>query len=465
MSYVDLVDETICALITTPGLSGISVIRVSGPRALEITRQFCSFLPAELDSHKVYFGKFKSLSNELIDECLVTYFSEGRSFTDDETCEISVHGGHACASRVLTELLSQGCRAAEKGEFTFRAFYNGKIDLVQAEAVHSLIKSRSDHARGQAVLQLSGRLSHKISLIEENLIRTLAQIEASIDFSTEDIEPYSVSQISDLLKETQGIVQNLTRSFQRGRVLEEGLRIALVGAPNVGKSSLYNALLGQDKAIVTSVAGTTRDILESTMNDFGLPLWLVDTAGLRETNDEIEKIGIQKTQKQLVESDLVFYLLEANKSSSWDLGPIKTLLDNTVFVVTKIDEIEFNVNTQNEYIDKLKSMMDSHDSPATFFISSKTLQGIQELKEYMESKSLVDIHHDEGLITQHRHFDHLVKCENGIKKSIQMLTEAESFDLVALELQASLKEVFTLLGKEYDDQVLDRVFQQFCIGK
>jgi tRNA modification GTPase len=464
MSYVDLVDDTICALITTPGLSGISVIRVSGPRALELVKKNCSFLPAQPESHRVYFGRFKSNKNEVIDECLVTYFAEGKSFTSDQTLEISVHGGITCADRTLAELLAGGCRAAERGEFSFRAFYSGKIDLVQAEAIHSLIKSRSDHSRAQAIQQLTGRVSQKLTNIEDRLIQALAQIEASIDFSTEDIEPYSLTRIQELLVSLKLDVDELVRGYQRGRIINEGLQIILAGAPNAGKSSLYNALLGQDKAIVSATPGTTRDLLESPLRDFGMPLLLVDTAGLRETQEDIERIGIQKTQERLGTADLIFYLLDVTQFKYWDLSPLRSL-KSVIPVVTKIDQVSLDPQLRQQMLGQIENMMTSQPPEQVFFISSKTNHGIQEVRSYLEKKSLVDIHHDESLITQHRHFDHLSKCQIHLQKAIDMLNESASYDLLALELQSALRELFCVLGKEFDEQVLDQVFKQFCIGK
>lgn len=464
MSYVDLVDDTICALITTPGLSGISVIRVSGPRALEVVKKYCAFLPSQPESHRVYFGRLRSKQNEVIDECLVTYFAEGQSFTSDQTLEISVHGGISCADRTLSELMAGGCRAAERGEFSFRAFYNGKIDLVQAEAIHSLIKSRSDHSRAQAIQQLTGRVSQKLTGIEDRLIQALAQIEASIDFSTEDIEPYSLNKIQELLISVKKDVDELVRGYQRGRVIHEGLQIILAGAPNAGKSSLYNALLGQDKAIVSATPGTTRDLLESPLRDFGMPLMLVDTAGLRETQEDIEKIGILKTQERLSSADVIFYLLDITQLENWDLSPLNSL-ESVIPVVTKIDQAFLDPQLREQILGQINIMMTSQAPERVFFISSKTSEGIQELREYLEKKSLVDIHHDESLITQHRHFDHLSKCQIHLQKAIDMLNESASYDLLALELQTTLRELFSVLGKEFDEQVLDQIFKQFCIGK
>jgi tRNA modification GTPase len=465
MSYVDLVDDTICALITTPGLSGISVVRVSGPGALNTVKKFCSFLPDDPESHRVYFGRFRSADNEIIDECLVTYFAKGRSFTGDETLEISIHGGFSCSDRVLSELLSQGCRPAERGEFSFRSFYNGNIDLVQAEAIHSIIHSRSDLARSQALKQLTGSVSKAIEKIEQDLIHVLAQLEASIDFSTEDIEPYSLDKTKQLTVDILKRVQVLASGFKKGRVLNEGLNIVIAGAPNAGKSSLYNSLLGQEKAIVSAQPGTTRDVLETSYREFGLPLWLIDTAGLRETEEEVEKLGILRTQEKLESADFIFFVLDATLIDSWDFTPIEGRLSKTVFIISKMDQVTNQPRPKEFFYEEISKRLSIQKDQPIFLISSKTLEGIQDVRVFIEKKSLVDIHQDESLITQHRHFDHLTKCSKYLQSAVDLFNKQASYDLLALEIQAGLREIFSLLGKEFDEQVLDHVFKQFCIGK
>jgi tRNA modification GTPase len=471
MSYVDLVEETICALVTAPGLSGISVIRVSGPRSLEIVKKHCSFLPSPVESHRVYFGKFRS-NEEIIDECLVTYFAHGKSFTGDETLELSLHGGHSCAHRVLSDLQLSGCRAAERGEFSFRAFYNGKIDLIQAEAIHSLIKSRSDLSRSQAVLQLSGRVSQKLDRIEAQLIQVLAQLEASIDFSTEDIEPYSFEKMKELISTTLPLVDELVLGYKKGRIISEGLQVVLAGAPNSGKSSLYNAILGDEKAIVSEVPGTTRDFLETPMTEYTLPIRLIDTAGLRETDESVELEGIKRTQAKLRNADVIFYLLDSLNPASWDIEPLlgsTSYVSKTVFLLTKSDKIvdqpRLLKQAQDFMVSQLGIQLNSHQEGAFYFVSSKNGDGLQVVRDKIKNISLVDIHHDEAVITQHRQFIHLNKCQTSLQNALDLLNKTSSYDLVALEVQTALKEVFSLLGKEFDEQVLDQVFKQFCIGK
>jgi tRNA modification GTPase len=475
MSYVDLVDETICALVTAPGLSGISVVRVSGPRALEIVKKHCSFLPEAPESHRAYFGKFKTLKDsslELIDECLVTYFAQGKSFTGDETLELSLHGGHSCAHRVLSDLQLSGCRAAERGEFSFRAFYNGKIDLVQAEAIHSLIKSRSDLSRSQAIKQLSGRVSQKLNTIESQLIQVLAQLEASIDFSTEDIEPYSFEKMKELIATTLPLVEELVLGYEKGRILSEGLQVVLAGAPNSGKSSLYNAILGDEKAIVSEVPGTTRDFLETPMTEFSLPIRLVDTAGLRETTEVVELEGIKRTQGKLQNADIVFYLLDGLNPQSWDLAPLvgaSSYIDKTTFLLTKSDKALDNHALLEQARIFLKNSLGhelgTQSEYSIHSVSSLNGDGLQVVRDKIKNISLVDIHHDESVITQHRQFIHLNTCRISLENALDLLKKTSSYDLVALEVQTALREVFHLLGKEFDEQVLDQVFKQFCIGK
>jgi tRNA modification GTPase len=464
-SYIDLVDETICALITAPGPSGISVLRVSGPKALHYTKNHCSFLPESPESHKVYFGNFMGQDGELVDEVLVTYFAKGRSFTGDETLEVSTHGGFFPSHRALMELTLSGCRPAERGEFSFRSFYNGKIDLVQAEGILSIIESKSDSARSVAVRQLKGNLSEKIEGIEEGLINVLAQLEAAIDFSTEDIQPSSLTALSSQLSGLNHTVEELLLSYKRGKVIHDGVNIIIAGPPNAGKSSIYNLVLGQNKAIVTDTPGTTRDLLESNYTDLGLPIQLMDSAGLREAEDSIEKIGIEKTRGALTAADAVFFTLDISKYREQDLRFLRPIKDKCVVIFNKLDlclDIQTAKMDAKAYIGE---QLDIHDEGRVLFMSAKNSEGIQDLKLAIQKCSLVDINNNEALITQYRHFDNLSTCSTHMKCAISLCNKGDSYDLIALEVQICLKEIFALLGKEFNDQVLDQVFKQFCLGK
>jgi tRNA modification GTPase len=464
-SYVDLVDETICALITAPGPSGISVLRVSGPKALLYTRQHCSFLPNNPESHKVYFGNFMGKDGELVDEVLVTYFAKGRSFTGDETLEVSTHGGFFPSHRALMELTGTGCRPAERGEFSFRSFYNGKIDLLQAEGILSIIESKSDTARAVAVRQLKGNLSHTLHGIEEGLINVLAQLEAAIDFSTEDIQPSSLTEIATQLLDLDGTVQELLLSYKRGKVIHDGVNIVIAGPPNAGKSSIYNVVLGQNKAIVTDTPGTTRDLLESSYKDLGLPIQLMDSAGLREAEDSVEKIGIEKTRDALKAADAVFFTLDMSKYRDQDLRFLEPIKQKCLFIFNKLDLCLDSQVERDKAIAYLGEQLNIHDMDRLIFVSAKNSTGIQELRVAIQKVSLVDINNNEAVITQYRHFDNLSKCSEHMKRAISLCKSGDSYDLIALETQICLKEIFSLLGKEFNDQVLDQVFKKFCLGK
>jgi tRNA modification GTPase len=464
-SYIDLVDDTICALITAPGKAGVSVHRVSGPGALLISRKIIPSLPQLIESHRAYFVSLKDRSGELIDEALVTFFENGKSFTGDETLEISTHGGPAIANKVLAELVYFGCRPAERGEFSFRAFYNGRIDLVQAEGILGLVNSETEAARKMSLRQLKGKLSESLHIIEETIIRVLAQLEASIDFSTEDIEPYSLQEIQTLVDKGISDVSPLVESFKRGRVISEGLKVVICGPPNAGKSSLYNAVIGKNRSIVSATPGTTRDFIEYTYRDLGLPIKLVDTAGLRITEDDIEAQGIQKSMDQIHEADLAIIVLDASDYANKDIHLPSPLPSEIILVFNKMDLVKDRGN----FVEQATAYAREHlttQSVTTIHMTSITKnEGIQGVVADLEKLSLVDIDQQESLITQYRQADLLEKTLNSLVRAKDLLIQTSSYDLIAIEMQESLRTIYAVLGKEFDDQVLDRVFKEFCIGK
>ncbi|MCC6138423.1 MAG: tRNA uridine-5-carboxymethylaminomethyl(34) synthesis GTPase MnmE, partial [Bdellovibrionaceae bacterium] len=393
------------------------------------------------------------------------YFKDGKSFTGDETLEISTHGGHAVANKVLSELVSLGCRPAERGEFSFRAFYNGKLDLVQAEGILGLIHSETEAARKMSLKQLRGSLSGKIQDIEETIIKILAQLEASIDFSTEDIEPYSLQEMQTLVEKAISDVSPLVSSFQRGRVISEGLKVVICGPPNAGKSSLYNSVIGKNRSIVSATPGTTRDFIEYTYRDLGLPIHIIDTAGLRKTTDDIEAQGISRSFDQIKEADLAVIVLDASDYSNKQFELPTPLPKETILVFNKMDLVtnpDFDLNKAVEYT---KTKLDIHDQVAAYSTSIVKGEGIQAVKDFLEKLSLVDIDQQENLVTQYRQADLLEKTLNSLQRAHSLIIQTSSYDLVAVEMQESLRTIYAVLGKEFDDQVLDRVFKEFCIGK
>lgn len=464
-AYVDLVDDTICALITAPGKAGVSVHRVSGPGALKLSRKIIPSLPDPVESHRTYFVSLKDRNNELIDEALVTYFKEGKSFTGDETLEISTHGGHAIANKVLSELVFVGCRPAERGEFSFRAFYNGKLDLVQAEGILGLIHSETEAARKMSLKQLRGTLSGKIQSIEELIIKVLAQLEASIDFSTEDITPYSLDEMQSLVQRAIDEVSPLVESFKRGRVISEGLKVVICGPPNAGKSSLYNSVIGKDRSIVSATPGTTRDFIEYTYRDLGLPIHIVDTAGLRVTSDDIEAAGIQKSFDQIKDADLAVIVLDATDYANKEFELPTPLPPDTILIFNKMDLVTTSGFDLKAATDTIVNRLNIQRLSAAYATSITKGQGIQDVRAFLEKLSLVDIEQSENLVTQYRQADLLEKTLLSLQKAHTLMSQTDSYDLVAVDMQESLRTIYAVLGKEFDDQVLDRVFKEFCIGK
>lgn len=465
MGYVDLIDDTICALITAPGPAGVSVIRLSGSSSYSIAKKTCSFLPENPESHRVYFGTLKDQTQQPIDEVLVTCFEKGRSFTGDESIEISCHGGYLTSNRILAELLSLGTRAAERGEFSFRAFYNGKLDLVQAESVLSIIESQSETARSLALRQLKGRLSSIYIDIENQMLNVLAQLEASIDFSTEDIEPHGIEAIVTSINQCNESIQRLLNSYKQGKVLQDGFRLLILGPPNAGKSSLYNALLGEEKAIVTDIAGTTRDLLESSTSEFGRSIHIVDSAGIRETEDQVEKIGVQRSLDSVDNADALFFICDIRNISQTDFSPLIPYLEKAHILLNKVDTLEGIQPSHEEYSRVINEKLSSQNFDSIHLVSIKKNEGLQEVRVKLELVSQMDMGVDDHLITQYRHYEYLNKAYSSMQKAAGVLSEGSNYDLSALDIQQALQHVYAIIGKEYDEQVLDRVFSQFCIGK
>lgn len=472
-------DDTICALSTPPGLGGVALLRISGKSALAVARKLCAFLPQIPESHRLYFGVCRSSSsavtvatsgfpsiseynskiqNEPIDQVLVSFFANGRSFTGEETVEISCHGGSVLAGVILKELIDSGARLATPGEFTYRAFMNGKLDLVQAESVLSLIESQSRQTAKAAFRQLQGGLSQEFAEIENDLVWILAHLEASIDFSTEGIEVVPSIHLSERAMIVQQRVAVLLNSYKQGKLLKEGLEIAIVGRPNAGKSSLLNAFLREDRAIVTPYAGTTRDTIEGRVLINGILITFVDTAGLRDTDDEIEKLGIERSRVALKRADLVFHVIDI-------LDPVAGLA-----------ELEFSescfylVNKSDLGMGNPKALRDvliarGADPGRIFNVSAKDRSGVSEVELALDSL-LKDL--DVGasnLVMQARHFELLQKIHSCLNEAIELIKSDESPEFIAFELQEGVRAIHSLLGKKFDEQVIDRIFKEFCLGK
>ncbi len=478
--------DTICAISTPIGTGGISVLRVSGPGALLIAQKSCQFLPKEPTSHHVYLGLLRDLSqskpqsagitDEAVDEVVTTYFKKGHSFTGDETIEISCHGSPYIAQKILTILVQSGARLAEPGEFTYRAFMNGKLDLVQAEGVLALIQAQSDRSGKQALRQLRGSLSKKLEAIEADILWSLARLEVSIDFSTEDVEIVSKTDLNQRVLAAQQGVNKLLESYRSGRMIKEGLQLVLAGEPNVGKSSLLNLLVEESRAIVSEIAGTTRDLVEAKFSVQGIVVNATDTAGLRKTSDIVESLGIKKSYEAISDADIIFFVFDINRGlSAHELGEIE-LLD------------PYKIRLIGNKKDKFSGFLDS--AKKTLFDQLKVLKNFQKIENFepfMKSKVLFvsaydkssyedltglialdlsnTVFEDQSYISQVRHFENLTKAAENIERALLLITADSSVEFMALELKEALILVQETLGKRFDDQVMDRVFREFCIGK
>lgn len=459
--YLERDQDTICAIATPPGHGGIAIIRISGEQALTVAQACCDFLPVNPTSHHVYYGFLINQNNEKVDEVLCTYFSEKRSFTGESVVEISCHGGQFLTQSVLTEVISRGARLAEKGEFSFRAFMNGRIDLVQAESILSLIQSETKAASQLSLSHLQGELSKAYLNIEDQLIWILAHLEANIDYAQEDIQVAEESLLYDKLLIVDDQIKNLIASFHDGRKVQEGIRLSLVGLPNAGKSSLLNAILQQERSIVTDIEGTTRDFIEESFYFKNQKFMLTDTAGLRSTEDAIEKIGIQKTLEKIQTSDLQLVLLDSTKNIQAQISSLNQFLFNDdrpiIFVVNKADLI-----SPEKKVD-FKNLLS--DMNHVLFTSAKQLEGISELLDFVLKVCAPLSSESSVLVTQIRHLQLLKLCIEDIQKAKNGLLNNDSPEFVIFELQSSVARIQEILGKQFDDEVMDRVFKEFCLGK
>jgi tRNA modification GTPase len=456
-----LLDDTIAAISTPLGEGGLAVIRLSGPQALGIAdKAFRSVgkapaRPSSVPSHTLHYGNIVH-HGRVVDEVMLAVMRAPRTFTREDVVEISCHGGLLPAKLVLDTVLAHGARAAEPGEFTKRAFLNGRIDLVQAEAVVDLIRSRTEVALSAAQEQLAGKLSQRINQLRDDLLKILAHLEAHIDFPDEDIAPDTKVQLLDRLRNALTFMDSLLRTADEGQVLRRGIRAAIVGRPNAGKSSLLNQLLGRDRAIVSPIAGTTRDTIEETANIRGLPLIFIDTAGLRESVEIIEAEGIRRSHETLARAELILHVLDAsepiNASEQEYLESLKG--KKRILVINKTD-LPQHLDLPKQY------------SSNVVEVSCLTGHGLENLKDAI--KNLVwsgEIRAEmlEVMINS-RHQEALKRARLATEQTANALENDLTLELVALDLRIAVNAVGEIVGKTSTEDLLDSVFSQFCIGK
>ncbi len=453
--------STIAAISTAPGVGGIGIVRMSGKEAFSILEKI--FLPknnSPIQGYKIKYGKIiNPETKNIVDEVLVSYFVAPKSYTTEDMCEINSHGGIAIVKEILELCLKNGANIAEPGEFTKRAFLNGRIDLCESEAVIDIINAKTKKEARAAANQLEGTLSKKIQSIRKTTISLLSDIEASIDYPEYDVPEVTEKHI---LQEIQNILEKLKKlenSFENGKILKEGIKTAIIGKPNVGKSSLLNAILQEDRAIVTAIEGTTRDIIEETVVIEGIPLKIIDTAGIRETKDEIEQIGIEKSKKIAKEADLVIAILDGEKELSKEDERILEIIQNkkSIIVLNKKDLPGFNT----KILEKIPN-----NSPIVE-ISAKEGIGIEKIYEEISKLfQLQQIDVDSGyLVTNIRHKDLIYKAKQQCNKTKQAIYDKMPIDIIAIEITNILKTLGQITGDDVTEDVIKDIFSKFCLGK
>ena len=446
--------DTIVAL-ATGGAGALSVIRISGPEAKALVQaHFSKNLDAML-THSVRYGLFKDEHQTPIDEVLITYFAQGKSFTGEETIEIHCHGSSYIQQAIIQVVLARGARLAEPGEFTQRAFINGKLDLSQAEAVADLIASQSKQAHAVALNQLRGTFSHELSALREKLIEFASLIELELDFGEEDVAFADRSALTTLVNEVLVKIQRLVNSFALGNAMKEGVPVAIVGAPNAGKSSLLNALIGEERAIVSEIAGTTRDVIEETLNINGILFRIMDTAGIRETTETIETLGIARTQEKIVRSRMVLVISDAadkaqrERDEAWVHTLRESHTDKAILWVLNKSDIADNIQVGDVQL------------------SALTMAGIEELTETMSRCILQDFDlNQETIVSNVRHLEALNQTLVALNAAKYGLEHQVPADLVAMDIRAAMRSLGNITGEiEMDTDILGTIFSRFCIGK
>ncbi len=458
-------EHTICAVSTPLGTGGLAVIRISGPAALASCQKIAPSLKKKnIRSHHIYLAKIFDEQNEVLDEAIIAFYEKGRSFTGEEVVEISCHGSEYIAAKTIDLLIDAGCVLAEKGEFTFRAFMNDRLDLVQAESVLSLIESQSQASARVALRQLKGDVSKKFEEIESELTWSLAHIEASIDFSTEGIDVIDPAVLKQKLNDIRARLRDLVRSYRSGRLIKEGIKAVLLGKPNAGKSSLLNLIAQDEKAIVTPLAGTTRDIIQAQTLFNGLRFTISDTAGLRETTELVEMIGVDRSQKEANLADVVLYVLdsadtdwsEASSHIAKVKSPVLVLLNKTDLVPAAAQaQLRKNLQKMAPVLADSDVIFTSHVDPSS---RDRVLTAIKN--------KIGDVNAiDEAMITSARQYEMAKLSLEMLDTTLAELEKNIGAEFVAMYLKESLVSVQRILGHVFDDQIMDRVFKEFCLGK
>ena len=451
--------STICAISTAPGTGGIGIIRLSGENSFQILEKI--FKPkniSEIRGYSIKYGNIVNAREEVIDEVLVSYFKEPKSYTTEDMCEINSHGGMVIMNKILELCLENGAELAEAGEFTKRAFLNGRIDLSQAEAVIDIINSKTDKEAKVSLEQLKGNLSTEISEIRKKIISIMADIEATIDYPEYDIEEVTNKKILEVLDDVEIKLKKLENTFSNGKILRDGIKTAIIGRPNAGKSSLLNVILNEERAIVTDVEGTTRDTIEEYIQIQGIPIKIIDTAGIRNAKDEVERIGVEKAAKIAEESDIIIAIFDITRELNDEDQKILELLKtkNSIIVLNKIDL------NNHKNIEKIKLI-----NKPIIKISTKTREGIEDL--YEEISKIYKLNeiatNDEIIISNNRHKKIIKNAIKNVEEAKQTILVKMPTDIISSNLKEILEELGKITGESVTEDVIKEIFSKFCLGK
>ena len=452
------VKDTICSISTPQGIGAIALIRMSGPRAFAIAQLLFAFDFAQLKPSVAKFAELKE-HDQLIDQVVVVKYASPHSYTGEDMVEISCHGSTYIQQKILELLIEHGCRMANPGEYTMRAFMNGKMDLPQAEAVGDLIDSQSEASHHLAVNQLKGAFSAKMKALRAQFVEFASLLELELDFSGEDVEFANRDRLSQLLSELKTEVNSLIDSFKAGNAIKSGVPVVIIGKPNVGKSTLLNTLLHDERAIVSNIPGTTRDTIEDVLNIGGVTFRFIDTAGLRSSDDEIEQFGIERTYQAVAKADIILYMVDATTTS------VEEIQEEINFLKEEVDMSAKKLILVANKIDGLTEMPRHLKQYDPVFVSAKRNVNIESITDQLLARAAHHRLSDQTLLTNVRHYDNFLKIRESITKIEQGLSEGIPTDLVAIDVREALHYLGVVTGEIATDEILNTVFGHFCIGK
>ncbi|APF22248.1 tRNA uridine-5-carboxymethylaminomethyl(34) synthesis GTPase MnmE [Clostridium butyricum] len=456
--------DTICAIATPIGEGGIAIIRISGEKALEIADKiFAPKSKKDIKDMKTYTMRYGTIvdldTKDIIDDVILSYMKGPRSYTGENVIEVNCHGGVVATNRVLNQIVKAGARIAEPGEFTKRAFLNGRIDLSQAEATMDIIKAKTELSMKSAMMQSKGALSKEIGELRKYLLNVLALIEYAVDFTEDDediVDDDLIAQIKDSITKTITRINSLLKNADEGKIIRDGLNIVIVGKPNVGKSSLLNSLLREKRAIVTDIPGTTRDIIEEYINLDGIPIKITDTAGIRDTEDTVEKIGVERSKEKIEEADLVILMLDTSRALDDEDRVIIDAINDKKYIAL-LNKVDLECKLSEDVITSLNR---------TIEISAKTGFGIENLKE--EIKNLFfngEIDSESLIISNTRHKQALYRSLEDCNLALEKINLNEYLDLISIYITSAMRALGEITGDELEEDLLNKIFSEFCCGK